>query len=131
MPIAADDEKQILELEADWLNAEREGRPQDVAPLLSETVEFWGPEGERFTGREAAVEHLAATPGRILGIDLSEKQIWGGQDLAWKTARFITALEIDGKAVTVRGRHLWVLGREAEGWRVRLLCWELDSVEGG
>lgn len=128
MPIAAADEKAVWDLEALWLEAEKAGRAEDIEPLLTRDVEFWGPEGEKIQGRKQAIAHIAATPGRILSVDLSDKQISGGSDLVWKSARFQTCLETAEETLILRGKHLWILEKQAAIWLVRLLCWEIESV---
>lgn len=129
MPIAAEDEKAVWELEASWLEAEKAGRAEDVGPLLTENVEFWGPEGEKMQGRDEAIAHLKVTPGRIAAIELSDKQISGGPDMIWKSARFQTRLETADETLVVRGKHLWVLEKQDSSWLVRLLCWEIEGVD--
>lgn len=115
----------ILALEARWLSAETEGDPGALRDLLTEDCALCPPDGPKIEGREAFIAAQAA-PGEILGIRVSEAEIEGGPVHAWKTARFATRLSMEGREITVTGRHLWLMRKDGGQWRIAALSWWFD-----
>jgi ketosteroid isomerase-like protein len=116
------DRESILALEARWLSAETEGRPEALRDLLTEDCALCPPDGPKVEGREAFLAAQAA-PGDILDIQVGEGVIEGGPVHAWKTARFTTRLLMEGREIAVHGRHLWLMRKEAGDWRIAALSW--------
>jgi len=119
-------EEAILRLHRAWLKYEVGGDPDGVISLCSEHVVFQPPIGSRISGRAAARSCLAENLGGIVSIDCSEVAIRVSEDLAVKTARFLT--RIQGVAEPVTGSHLWVL---EPSWQVVFVTWSLDTMPAG
>jgi len=119
------DREAILALEARWLSAEIESRPEMLRDLLTEDCKLCPPDGPKAEGRQAFIAAQPA-PGEILSIDIDDVVIEGGPVHAWKTARFRTRLCIAGREIILHGRHMWLVRKEGGDWRIAALSWRLD-----
>jgi ketosteroid isomerase-like protein len=120
------DRTAIRKLEADWLTAQVENRPAALRALLTEDCELCPPDADPAIGPDAFMAGQAG-PGMVLNVRISEAEIDGGPSHAWKTARFATRIAMpDGREITVQGRHMWLLRKTADGWKIRALSWRFD-----
>ncbi len=124
--LSPEDREAVLTLERRWIYAEIAGDIQRVRPWLTQDCELCPPNGACATGPDAFLAGLAA-PGRITDLILEDVVIAGGGDHAWKTARFRTEMDTGDGLVTIEGRHLWFLRKDAGEWKVRLLSWMIEG----
>lgn len=119
------DRTAILALEAEWLSAHTHNDPDRVRALLAEDCAIYPPGEPAAHGADAALAGQAA-PGEILNMRIADVQIEGGPVHAWKTARFSFRTAMDGREATVSGRHLWLLAKDGDDWRIKAMSWDLD-----
>ncbi|TGY88972.1 nuclear transport factor 2 family protein [Marinicauda algicola] len=123
--LSDDDRRAILDLQARWLEAEIAGDLARVGALLTEDCRIYVPDGAMCAGREAVLCGLEG-PFAIRDVRVEAVEMHGGPRHAWKSARFTTVFDDDGRAVTITGHHVWLLRRSDAGWRVAGLSYEID-----
>jgi steroid delta-isomerase-like uncharacterized protein len=127
------DEADIEALHHRWIASERDGHTEAVLSLCTDGVCWRVPGLGALVGQARVREYLRQHPSpriRRLDAPITALQVTG--DLAVKAARFTTTVDAaDGApAMTYRGRHLWVLGRQGAGaaWRVSEISWVIESA---
>jgi len=119
----SEDEDLIRQLHERWIEAEREGRQNDLLALCTPGIIMQPPIGRAVVGQSEVAAFLAASQEAIEAIDISALSIEVTHDLAIKRARFST--RISGCGSLVAGTHLWLLRPR---WQVAFVTWSLDAL---
>lgn len=122
----------ILRVHHAWLDAEREGRDEDVLALCCDDLR-WRPPGEpELVGIDAVRAWLRAQPaGHILDLAVAAPDICLAPGQARKSAAFRTLWRgVDASWPTlVLGRHDWRVRPGERGWRVAEVAWQVDRID--
>jgi len=119
MPAPPDTENAVQRVLERIQRAWREGRPEEMAPLVSPDVTFVFPGfGMRLTGRDRLVEsYREFLAGSLLRSYREERRtIEGGSTAALAEIVFEMVYARGGSEWRAHGVELWALERRAEGW---------------
>lgn len=97
----------------------REGRPEEMGPLLSADITFVFPGfSMRLTGRDRLVESYRdfLASSRLRSYREERRSIEGGQDAALAEIAFDMTYTRAGTAWRSHGIELWALERRGSGW---------------
>jgi len=119
MPAPSDTEiavQRVLDrIQAAW----REGRPEEMAPLLSPDITFVFPGfSMRLSGRERLIESYRdfLAGSRLRSYREERRSIEGGRSAALAEIAFDMTYARAGSEWRSHGIELWALERQAEGW---------------
>jgi len=125
------DNHQILTIHQAWMDAERYGDVQSILDLCSSEIRFFPPDRPIIVGKDAVREFLQSGSDSINEIEISDIYVEVSGSLAYKTAQYLTRLRAscDKGVTTIRGNHLWILGKESSQWRVLIVAWSIWQEE--
>lgn len=119
------DKLEILAVQAAWLEAELAQDMRVLRNHLCADITLWPDDGPPLEGIEPALEAIRAMYP-IRDISLFDESIHAGTVHAWKTARFITRVDMDGETVSFQGRHLWIMRRVGGSWKIAGISWKIE-----
>jgi len=120
------DKLEILAIQAAWLEAELAQDMRALRDHMCADITLWPEDGPPVEGIEPALETIRATYP-IRGISVFDESIQAGAVHAWKTARFLTRIDMDGETVSFQGRHLWILRRVDGSWKIAGISWNIED----
>ena len=119
MPAPSDTEIAVQRVLDRIQTAWREGRPEEMAPLLSPDITFVFPGfSMRLSGRERLIESYRdfLAGSRLRSYREERRSIEGGQSAALAEIAFDMTYARAGSEWRSHGIELWALERQAEGW---------------
>ncbi|WP_394693316.1 YybH family protein [Hyphobacterium sp.] len=119
------DKLEILAIQAAWLKAELAQDMRALRDHMCADITLWPDDGPPIEGIEPALDTIRATYP-IRDISVFDESIQAGSEHAWKTARFITRIDMDGETVLFQGRHLWILHRVDGSWKIAGISWNIE-----
>jgi uncharacterized protein (TIGR02246 family) len=113
---AADPRAVVERINAAW----RAGRAEEAAPLFHPDVILVTPNGERLVGRDAMVRSYAEFAAAAIVDEYAESRhevdLVGAT--AWVSYHWEMAWRVGGDSYRERGRDVFLLARENDGWLV-------------